>query len=98
MADHLTTVVYIEIKREAGSSGDAQQEGLPLDRLRHRGVHGVMADPQTRSTVDSKPATFHAIACSMKTSSFRITVMQSDLAMDSVSCTVSLLLSLQQLG
>ena len=28
MADHLTTVVYIEIKQEAGSSGDAQQEGM----------------------------------------------------------------------
>ena len=57
-----------------------------------------MADPQTRSTVDSKPATCHAITCSMKTSSFRITVMQSNLAMDSVSCTMSLLLSLQRFG
>lgn len=28
MADHLITMVYIEIKHEAGSSGDAQQEGM----------------------------------------------------------------------
>lgn len=28
VADHFITMVYTEIKREAGSSGDAQQEGM----------------------------------------------------------------------
>ncbi len=57
-----------------------------------------MADPQTRSTVDSKPTTCRAIACSMRNSIFRVPAMQSDLAMDNVSCTMSLLLSLQHIG
>ena len=57
-----------------------------------------MADTQTRSTVDSKPTTCHAVACVMKTSIFRVLVMQLDLAVDNVSCTMPLLLSLQQIG
>lgn len=57
-----------------------------------------MADPQTRSTIDSKPMTCHAVACFMKKSIFRVPAMQSDLAMDIVSSTMSLLLPLQQIG
>ncbi len=57
-----------------------------------------MVDPQTRSTVDSKPTTCRVIACSMRNSIFRVPAMQSDLAVDNVSCTMSLLLSLQHIG
>ena len=56
VANHLVTVVYIEVKQEAGHSGDAQQEGMAFffEGSCSRGVHVFMADPQTSFAANSK--------------------------------------------
>ncbi|KAL3158975.1 hypothetical protein ABBQ32_011373 [Trebouxia sp. C0010 RCD-2024] len=46
VANHLVTVVYIEVKREAGHSGDAQQEGMAFF-LRDHAIEEFMSSWQT---------------------------------------------------
>ena len=50
MADHLITVVYIEIKREAGFSGDAQQEGMAY-LLKDHATEDFMGSWQTLRSI-----------------------------------------------
>ena len=93
-------MVYIEIKREAGSSGDAQQEGMAY-LLKDHATEEFMASWQTlRPALLLTVSQRHVMQLHMSRElPFSVVlVMQSDLAMDNVSCTMPLLLSLQQSG
>lgn len=65
MAGQQVTLVYIEIKSEAGCSGDAQQEGMAylLQDCASEKFHVFMADPQTSSADHGEEVTMQIKCC-----------------------------------